>query len=71
MNQENITRHIIDNYNGSSVRFDNNRIVIYAKRPSIVIGKSGIRIKQLAFDLKEYFSVEKPIISVVDMEKKI
>ncbi len=44
------------------------RIIIYAERPAIIIGKRGAIIKQLAQIFEKYFGLENPQITVTNVE---
>ncbi|MFP3064618.1 MAG: 30S ribosomal protein S3 [Sulfolobus sp.] len=44
------------------------RVVIYAGRPALIIGKQGKTIKQLAQMLEKYFGLENPQITVTTTE---
>jgi len=44
-----------------------NRIVIYAERPSLVIGRRGSRIRELAQTLEKKFGIENPQIDVIQI----
>ena len=45
------------------------RIVIYAHKPGLVIGRSGRRIKELTEEIKEKFGFENPMIDVKEVEQ--
>ncbi|EWG07315.1 MAG: 30S ribosomal protein S3P [Candidatus Aramenus sulfurataquae] len=44
------------------------RVIIYAGRPAMIIGKGGRTIKQLALVLEKYFNLENPQITVTNVE---
>ncbi|MEM0453367.1 MAG: 30S ribosomal protein S3 [Sulfolobales archaeon] len=44
------------------------RVVIYADRPALIIGKKGQTIRQLTELLEKYFKVENPQITVTQVE---
>lgn len=44
------------------------RVVIYADRPALIIGKKGQMIKQLTELLEKYFKVENPQVTVTQVE---
>ncbi|HDJ96718.1 MAG TPA: 30S ribosomal protein S3 [Candidatus Aenigmarchaeota archaeon] len=44
------------------------RIIVYAYRPGLVIGKSGKRIKELTEEIKEKFDIENPMLDVREVE---
>ena len=44
------------------------RVIIYAGRPALIIGKGGKTIKQLAQVLEKYFGLENPQITVTTVE---
>ncbi|EZQ03857.1 MULTISPECIES: 30S ribosomal protein S3 [Acidianus] len=44
------------------------RIIIYAGRPAMIIGKGGRTIKQLAQVFERYFSLENPQITVTNVD---
>ncbi len=44
------------------------RIIIYAERPAIIIGRRGAIIKQLAQIFEKYFGLENPQITVTNVE---
>jgi len=43
------------------------RIIVYASRPGLVIGKSGARIKELTEDVQKKFKLENPMVDVVEV----
>ena len=45
------------------------KIVIYAQRPGLVIGRGGSRIKELTADLEEEFDFDNPQIEVNEIEE--
>jgi small subunit ribosomal protein S3 len=45
-----------------------NRVIIYAGRPAMIIGKGGRTIKQLAQIFERYFGLENPQITVTSIE---
>jgi len=44
------------------------RIIVYAFRPGLVIGRSGRRIAEIAQEIKERFGVENPMLDVREVE---
>ena len=44
------------------------RIIVYASRPGLVIGKSGARIKELTEEVQKKFKLENPMVDVVEVE---
>ncbi len=44
------------------------RVVIYADRPAMIIGRRGATIKRLAQILEQYFGLENPQITVTNVE---
>lgn len=44
------------------------RIIIYADRPGLVIGKSGSKIKEITDDVQQRFNLENPMIDVKEIE---
>ncbi|AWR94396.1 30S ribosomal protein S3 [Acidianus brierleyi] len=44
------------------------RVIIYANRPAMIIGKGGRTIKQLAQVLEKFFNLENPQITVTNVE---
>mgnify|MGYP000672153721 CR=1 FL=1 len=44
------------------------RIIVYAYRPGLVIGRSGRRIKELTEEIKEKFDIENPMLDVREVE---
>lgn len=44
------------------------RIVVYANKPGLVIGRSGRRISELTEEIKEKFGFENPLIDVREVE---
>ncbi|NPA86474.1 MAG: 30S ribosomal protein S3, partial [Candidatus Diapherotrites archaeon] len=47
------------------------RIVIYAAKPGLVIGKKGARIKEVTEEIKKKFNLNNPQIEVVPVENPI
>ncbi|MEM0374388.1 MAG: 30S ribosomal protein S3, partial [Sulfolobales archaeon] len=45
-----------------------NRVIIYAGRPAMIIGKGGKTIKQLALIFEKFFGLENPQITVTTVE---
>jgi small subunit ribosomal protein S3 len=45
------------------------RIIVYANRPGLVIGRSGRRIKELTDEIKEKFGFENPMVDVREVEQ--
>jgi len=44
------------------------RIVVYANRPGLVIGRSGSTIKRITEEIKEKFELENPMLDVKEVE---
>lgn len=44
------------------------RIIVYANRPGLVIGKSGARIKEITEEVQEKFKLENPMLDVKEIE---
>jgi len=44
------------------------RIIVYANRPGLVIGKSGSRIKEITEEVQEKFKLENPMLDVREIE---
>ena len=44
------------------------RIIVYAYKPGLVIGRSGRRINELAEEIREKFGIENPLIDVREVE---
>ena len=44
------------------------RIIVYAFRPGVVIGRSGRRIAEIAQEIKERFGIENPMLDVREVE---
>jgi len=44
------------------------RIIVFAHRPGLIIGKSGRRIQELTDDIKVRFGLENPLIDVKEVE---
>ncbi len=44
------------------------RIIVYAFRPGLVIGRSGRRIAEIAQEIKERFGIENPMLDVREVE---
>ena len=44
------------------------RIIVYANRPGIVIGKSGSRIKEITDEVQKRFELENPMLDVRETE---
>ncbi len=47
----------------------NTRIVIYAGRPGMVIGRMGSNIQKLTEDLATKFKIEKPQLEIKEIER--
>ena len=44
------------------------RIIVYANRPGLVIGKSGARIKEITEEVQKKFKLENPMVDVKEIE---
>jgi small subunit ribosomal protein S3 len=44
------------------------RIIVWAFKPGLVVGKSGKRIEEIANEIKEKFGIENPMIDVREVE---
>jgi len=44
------------------------RIIVYANRPGLVIGKSGSRIKEITGEVQRKFKLENPMVDVKEIE---
>ena len=44
------------------------RIVVYAERPGLVIGKSGRKVQEITDEIKEKFKMENPMLDVREVE---
>jgi small subunit ribosomal protein S3 len=44
------------------------RIIVYANRPGLVIGRSGSRIKEITEEIKKRFDMENPMVDVKEVE---
>jgi len=44
------------------------RIIVYANRPGLVIGRSGSRIKEITEEVQEKFKLENPMLDVREIE---
>jgi small subunit ribosomal protein S3 len=47
------------------------RIIIYAHKPGLIIGKSGRRISELTEEIKEKFGFENPLVDVKEVENPL
>ncbi|MEM5882918.1 MAG: 30S ribosomal protein S3 [Candidatus Aenigmatarchaeota archaeon] len=47
------------------------RIVVYAHKPGLVVGKSGKKIKDITEELKEKFGLENPLLDVREVEQPL
>ena len=45
------------------------RIIVYAHRPGLVIGRSGRRVNEITEEIKEKFKLENPLIDVKEVEQ--
>jgi small subunit ribosomal protein S3 len=45
------------------------RIIVYAHKPGLVIGRSGKRINEITEEIKEKFGLENPLIDVKEVEQ--
>ena len=45
------------------------RIIVYANKPGLVIGRSGRRIKELTDEIKEKFGFENPMVDVREVDQ--
>jgi len=46
------------------------RIIVFASRPGLVIGRSGRIIKEITEDIKEKFGIENPMLDVKEIENQ-
>jgi small subunit ribosomal protein S3 len=44
------------------------RIIVFAHKPGLIIGKSGRRIQELTQDVKDKFKIENPLVDVKEVE---
>jgi len=44
------------------------RIIVYANKPGLVIGKSGSRIKEITEDIQKKFKLENPMVDVKEID---
>ncbi|MEM5777076.1 MAG: 30S ribosomal protein S3 [Candidatus Aenigmatarchaeota archaeon] len=44
------------------------RIIVYAEKPGLVVGKSGKKINDITLEIKEKFSLENPMLDVREVE---
>lgn len=47
------------------------RIIVFAHRPGLIIGKSGRRIAELTEDIKKKFGLENPLVDVKEVENPL
>lgn len=47
------------------------RIIVFAHRPGLIIGKSGRRIQELTEDIKKRFSLENPLVDVKEVDNPL
>lgn len=47
------------------------RIIVFAHRPGLIIGKSGRRIQELTEDIKKRFGMENPLVDVKEVENPL
>jgi small subunit ribosomal protein S3 len=47
------------------------RIIVYADRPGLVIGKYGARIKEITDDVQKKFELENPMLDVKEIENPL
>ena len=47
------------------------RILVYAHRPGLIIGKSGKRIQELTDDIKVRFGMENPLVDVKEVDNPL
>lgn len=45
------------------------RIIVYAYKPGLVIGRSGRRVNELIEEIKEKFGIENPLVDVREVEQ--
>lgn len=45
------------------------RIIVYAYKPGLIIGRSGKRINEITEEIKERFGLENPLIDVKEVEQ--
>ena len=45
------------------------RIMVYAYKPGLVVGRSGRRINEIAQEIKEKFGIENPMLDVMEVEE--
>jgi len=48
-----------------------NRIIVYAHKPGLVIGRSGRRINELTEEIKKKFGFENPLVDVREVEQPL
>ncbi|MEM5814977.1 MAG: 30S ribosomal protein S3 [Candidatus Aenigmatarchaeota archaeon] len=47
------------------------RIIVYAYRPGLIIGKSGRRVSELEQEIKEKFKIENPVVDIREVENPL
>lgn len=47
------------------------RIIVFAHRPGLIIGKSGRRIQELTEDIKKRFGMENPLVDVKEVDNPL
>jgi small subunit ribosomal protein S3 len=47
------------------------RIIVFAHRPGLIIGKSGRRIQELTDDIKARFKMENPLVDVKEVDQPL
>jgi len=47
------------------------RIIVFAHRPGLIIGKSGRRIQELTEDIKTRFGMENPLVDVKEVDNPL
>lgn len=47
------------------------RIIVFAHKPGLIIGKSGKRIQELTGDIKSQFGIENPLVDVKEVDNPL